>query len=261
MEVAIPSYRRAAVLKRKTLAFLESEGFSKESIVIFVANENERETYKTELGDSYKLVVGLPGIAAQRTFIRSYYAPGTRVLSLDDDIKGMKMLSPRPFKRVVEEMFALTEKEGLTTWGIYPVSNLFFCKERVIKGLVYIIAACYGFLCEEMTYPPYDCKEDFWMTLRRYEKDSAVLRYDGICPITTYYSDGGLSEVRTHLKEKEDAEAVCALYPAHTKIVLKRNGHWDIKLKREIQAVLQLPKLRLTGRSSLNLEELPLTLT
>ena len=67
MEIVIPSYHRSKVLKKKTLAFLEAEGFPKEQITIFVADEQERETYELELGLDYKMVVGdyIRGIQAR----------------------------------------------------------------------------------------------------------------------------------------------------------------------------------------------------
>lgn len=237
MEVAIPSYRRAATLKRKTLAFLESEGFDKEHITIFVANENERELYRAELGDSYKLVVGFPGISNQRLFIRNYYPEGARVLSMDDDIRRIKMLRQGlSFRVLCDKLFALLEQEHLTTWCLYPVNNLFFCKDRVLIGHLYCIACCYGFLNKKdlLSYSPVDDKEDVWYSLKRIEMDGAVLRYEGACPDTDFYAAGGLSETRTLASEADAARKVCELFPELTKFALKKNGHAEAKIKRKI---------------------------
>ena len=236
MEIAIPSYKRSSILKRKTLAFLESEGFPKEQITIFVADSNEFQSYREDLGNEYKIVVGFKGISNQRLFIRNYYPEGTRVLSLDDDIRKIKFLHPRPFKELAETLFESCQQENLTTWGIYPVNNLFFCKERILIGSLYIIACCYGFINKKdlLSYSPVDDKEDFWYTLKRIELDGAVLRYEGACPDTDYYASGGLAETRTLESERKAAEEVCRLFPENTKFLIKKNGHPEVKIKRKI---------------------------
>jgi hypothetical protein len=238
MEIAIPSFKRSATLKRKTLAFLESEGFPKESITIFVADSNELFTYKEELGDSYKIVVGFPGISNQRTFIRNYYPEGTKILSLDDDIRKIKFMRDNlTLKTLSEKLFALLEKENLTTWGLYPVNNLFFCKDRVLIGSLYIIGCCYGFINKKdfIIYPEETSgKEDCWYSLKRVELDGAVLRYEGCCPDTDYYASGGLAESRTLASEEKAAQKVCSLFPDETKFAVKKNGHAEVKIKRKI---------------------------
>lgn len=236
MEIAIPSYKRSGVLKKKTLAFLESEGFPKEQITVFVADSNELQSYRQDLGNEYKIVVGFKGISNQRLFIRNYYAEGTKVLSLDDDIRKVKSLRPIPFKELVEKLFQSCEQESLTTWGLYPVNNLFFCKDRVLVGSLYIIACCYGFINKKdlLTYSPVDDKEDVWYSLKRIELDGAVLRYEGACPDTDYYAAGGLAETRTLKSEEEAAKKVCELFPETTKYLVKKNGHSEVKIKRKI---------------------------
>ena len=236
MEIAIPSYKRAPILKRKTLAFLESEGFPNTAITIFVADENERDIYLQELGDSYKLVVGFPGIANQRLFIRNYYPEGTHVLSMDDDIRRIKCLRSESFKSIVEKLFELLEQEHLTTWGLYPCNNLYFCKDRVLVGHLYIIACCMGFINRKdlLAYSPVNDKEDVWYSLKRIEQDGAVLRYEGACPDTDFYAAGGLAESRTLASEEAAARVVCELFPDSTKFVVKKNGHAEVKIKRKI---------------------------
>jgi len=240
--VCIPSYKRPTILRDKTLRFLLAEGVDPETITIFVADEEEKKVYRDTLlkGMYREIVVGVLGIAAQRTFIRSYYAPGTRVLSLDDDIRGVKLLSPRPFKRVVEQMFELTVEEKLTTFSFYPVNNLYFCRERVIRGLTYNIACCYGFICAPLSYPDVPTVEDFWYSLERYSRDGATLRYEGACADTVYYAKGGLTDVRTAEREKKDSETVHTLFPFLCQVITKKNGHTNPKIKRIVERELYL---------------------
>jgi|688.fasta_scaffold07436_5 hypothetical protein len=239
MKIAIPSYKRADVLKQKTLSFLDSEGFPKEDITIFVANQTEAEIYKGVIGTDYTIVVGVPRISRQRSFIRNYYPEDELILSLDDDIKGIKFLRNNlDLKTLALLMFQICLDEGLTTWGIYPVNNLFFCKDRVLIGNFYIIGCCYGFINKkDMEECPLevDEKEDFWYSLKRIELDGAVVRYDGACPDTTYYAKGGLAETRTLETERTAAEKVCGWFPGLTKFITKKNKHPDVKILRQIE--------------------------
>jgi hypothetical protein len=242
MKIAIPSYKRADVLKAKTLTFLESEKFPKEDITIFVANQTEANIYRSVLGTEYKIVVGVPRISRQRSFIRNYYPEDELILSLDDDIKGIKFLRNNlDLKTLALLMFQICLDEDLTTWGIYPVNNLFFCKDRVLIGNFYIIGCCYGFINKkDMEDYPIDAegKEDTWYSLKRIQLDGAVLRYDGACPNTSYYAKGGLAETRTLESERTASQKVAELFPDKTKFLEKRNGHPEVKILRLIKKTL-----------------------
>jgi hypothetical protein len=87
-QIAIPSYKRAETIKKKTLKVLESYNIDPNRVTIFVANGEELEAYTNSLlGTRYqKLVVGVPTIGAQRNFIERYYPEGTRLMMFDDDV-------------------------------------------------------------------------------------------------------------------------------------------------------------------------------
>jgi cellulose synthase/poly-beta-1,6-N-acetylglucosamine synthase-like glycosyltransferase len=69
--IAIPSYKRAEILKEKTLTTLHKYKIPKEKIYVFVANKEEHDIYKESLDPSTygHLVIGVPGLAAVRNFI------------------------------------------------------------------------------------------------------------------------------------------------------------------------------------------------
>lgn len=237
--VAIPSYQRPEKLLRCTLQFLESEKVPKSIITVFVANPEEETRYKSILPSDYKIVVGVKGISQQRLFIRNYFPEGQKVVCLDDDVKKLKYLrDDLSFLILVERMFQICLEENLTTFGLYPVNNLFFCKDRVIRGRFYVIGCCYGYINKHdlsTWLPEKGTKEDFWYSLKRIELDGAVLRYDGACPDTVYYAKGGLSEVRTLAVEEEEAKQVVSLFPTLASFIVKKNKHPDVKIKRLIE--------------------------
>ena len=89
-QVAIPSYRRAALLRDQTLALLRRHGVARERVTVFVADEVERSEYAAVLdSETYgALHVGVPGIAPIRNFMVRHYAPGTQILFIDVDIRN-----------------------------------------------------------------------------------------------------------------------------------------------------------------------------
>jgi hypothetical protein len=240
MKIAIPSYNRASILKSKTLAYLLQEGFDPSEIVVFVKNDEQKTLYQKEISTPVTWVVcNNQNLCDKRTFISHYFPLDEEIVAVDDDIKTIKMLHPKPLREVLTTMFTLTRKEELTTWGIYPVNNLFFCKERVVRGSCYLIGCFFGFINKEHTvFPNLYTKEDKWWSCYNIQKDGAVLRYEGICPDTTYYASGGQTGIRTLELEEEHSKDLEKLFPTLVKYKLKKNGHPDVDFVRKPKFVL-----------------------
>ena len=160
---------------------------------------------------------------------------------MDDDIRKIKMLDPKPFSLLCEVMFSHCHAEDANLWGIYPVNNLFFCKERVLKGRYYIIGCCCGFINQKDMgfWLSSNGKDDAYFSLFRYSRDGAVLRYEGACPDTDYYASGGINATRTKEREREDSLAIVAMFPTMASYVVKKNGHPEVKIIRETQSAFQ----------------------
>lgn len=237
--IAIPSYKRPVMLSQKTLTFLSEYGIPSDLIDIFVANEEEKKEYGTLVPANLydKIVVGHPGIARQRTFIREYYDEGQRVFSIDDDIRGIVTIKENfNLLEFIEQMFFLTEKENLTMWGIYPAGNKTYLKNEIRKGVFYIVACFYGFINrKEMWYPRLDEKEDMWASLYRAKKDGGVLRCCSVAPKTTYWlKSGGLHAAgRTIEKEEYCCDILAVMFPEYVeKVYIRKNGHPEVKIKK-----------------------------
>ena len=236
--IAIPSYKRADMLGKKTLSFLSEHGIDPSLIDIFVANEEEEKVYKEKLRpETYgRIIVGHLGIARQRTFIQQFYPLGQKVWSLDDDIRGVVCLRENlDLTGFVLDMFELCEREKVNMWGIYPAGTKFYLKDEIKKGVIYIVACFYGYINQrDMMYPPVDTKEDWWSTLERCRLDGAVLRCNWIAPKTTYWlKTGGLAETRTLELERIHSATVASMFPQYTEgWYTRRNGHPDVKLKK-----------------------------
>lgn len=246
--IAIPSYKRPYSICQKTIRLLKDWGFPPEQIDIFVVDE-EVETYKMYLEtDNYynALIVGVRGLAEQRLFIQNYYPPNTNILFADDDLERFKVLpSVTNLPETCSKMFELTRSQGCHLWGIYPIANKLFQKDRVVKGAVYCVGAFFGYVNERQLQPPTSEKEDIFNTCYYVKKDGAILRLESVGVQTRYFKNaGGLQTDRTKESIRLAAEAVFQAYPdLLNPPTLKKEGkkdeYWDVKFKKLPKIFLQ----------------------
>ena len=261
--VAIPSFQRSEVIVKKTLETLKKGGVPDKCIHIFVANEAERVAYANETervayanetervayantNAPIKIVVGVKGITEQRRFIVKYFAEGTRIFSIDDDVEKFLRLSRDGQKlvdfkqgdldRFIRKAFAAIEARNLFIWGVYPMRYAYFMKHNVTTDLRLILGTAYGFICrhDKDLVPTVGEKEDYENTIRHYLKDGGVLRYNDICLKTIYHSPGGLGKLN---EDRLRANAVAAAqlhktYPDLMTVFKRPNGMTEIKLRR-----------------------------
>jgi hypothetical protein len=242
--VAIPSYKRENVLPEKTLKTLIDGKVDPRRIHIFVANDSERKKYETIPREMYgAIVVGKPGISRQRRFIIEYFPENTRVVSIDDDVQGVFQLDGDKLSKVgnldkfYENAFSQLEKEKLFIWGVYPVHNPFFMKQKVTTDLKFILGTMYGFINRHDTKlkPSLQCreKEDVELSLLYYLKDGGVLRFNQITVKTKFHSEGGLGEKSERFKDNQDsAEYLAKKYPDLVTIFHRKNGMAEIRMAR-----------------------------
>src|ERR1700742_1508159 len=91
-QVAVPSYRRAAMLRDRTLPFLLSGGVPRDRITVFVHAHDDTDSY-AEVCDAAGVnlrTTPVRGINAQRAAIRSSYPDGTELVQADDDITDVR---------------------------------------------------------------------------------------------------------------------------------------------------------------------------
>lgn len=239
-EIAIPSYQRAKKLRDKTLSWLHDEHMPSDRITVFVASEDEKKEYeKVLVGGTYgRLIVGVPGLPQQLTFIRQYYQQGTRILRIDDDVRSVKLLTPRPFAGIADQLFEMCIQEGATLWSIYPVNNLYFCKERVLIGKVYCCGCLNGFINDpSLVVADVASVEDKWLSLTCWLQDGKTLRYEGACPDTTYLASGGLAEYRKTKPTSIDAQKCYELFPTHCELRVKNPEWTDVNWRTVRQGV------------------------
>lgn len=242
--VAIPSYRRAELLKEKTLTMLKDGGVPKNRIHIFVANEEEKKEYEKAIPKSmyYKIVVGVKGINPQRAFISKHFPNGTHIVSIDDDvadlleIKGGKFVPTHDINAFFEKAFKDAAKMKLNLWGVFPTPNPFYAEPQqpVTTKLRFVIATLYGYVNRHdmVLDSPIEEKEDVENTIKHFLRDGGVLRYNHVSFKTRFKNpNGGLGALKERLlANQKAAEWLHKTYPALTRIKVRKNGMHEIVL-------------------------------
>ena len=249
--IAIPSYKRAELLKQKTLALLERYNIDKSRITIFVANDEELKDYSRVVGD-YNIVVAVKGLLLARQFYNRYYDEGTPILNLDDDIAELKQRTPDDklenftgsLDKLVETGFNICRENDARLWGVNPVSNGFFMKDCVTVGLRYICGNFHGSYAGDTVITGADrankesSGEDFETTLRSFVRYGAVVRIEYVCPTTKYFASGGIdAELKDcgikdrQTDHKEKLYDIAARFPDLATITMKANDIVNIRLK------------------------------
>ena len=259
--VAIPSYGRHETIVAKTLETLKKGGVPAKCVHIFVANETERNAYSDAVGSAIasatpsntfsvpsntfvKIIVGVKGITEQRKFITRYFAEGTHIVSMDDDVEKFLRLSRDGQKlvefkkgdldRFIRKAFAAIEAQNLFLWGVYPMRYAYFMKHNVTTDLRLILGTAYGYICRHDAdlVPTVGEKEDYENTIRHYLKDGGVMRFNDICLKTIYHSPGGLGKLTEERLQanKVAAEAIKKAYPDLVTIFKRPNGMTEVRL-------------------------------
>jgi len=213
-----------------TLAFLLQQGVPRSRVTLFVADDTEAQSYRHSLRDSewseMAIIVSAPGIRDSRNFICRYYAEGTYVVSVDDDVEGiawkhrqdvgnneLKRLPAGSLEKLIFDAHCRMRELGAHLWGLSTSRNPRFmdCSTVSVRnGLVN--GYLHGFICRpqctELIRTLVDAVEDAEFSVRHYAKDGVVLRYRMYAGITCpYQNGGGLQAKFEHTGVKHTTEA------------------------------------------------------
>lgn len=237
--IAIPSYNRPMWINRKTLAMLERHHIDKERIHIFVAS-NEQNVLYSQQNPGYKIITARLGLSNARNFISDYFPIRTPIMSFDDDVTEIKQkvgnrTQPIPdLHAFIQLGFATCIERGRRMFGLYPVPNGMFMKERVQDGLYFCTGPAWGILNPgpELRIN-LEYKEDYERCILMHLKDGGILRFEYVSAITTFYKGaGGLNGDRTHEAVAQEANILLTTYPQFVKPRKSgRLGYVEIGLK------------------------------
>ena len=242
MYIAIPSYNRPDTIGKQTLKFLKDGGVTNEQIYIFVANKAEANRYETSIPkDLYgKIVVGKMGISFQRTFIATYFPIGQYVVSIDDDVDRLEMLSEGKLVKITDvngfflDAHQALIKENLFIWGLYPVRNAFFMSSGYSTNLKFIMGGLNGFINRRVV-PSGNIveKEDCELSILYFLKDGGMIRYNGVTIKTKNHARGGLGKLDQRFDANEKASKYLKRkYPDLITVFHRKNGMAEVRFAR-----------------------------
>jgi len=244
MIFCIPSYKRANVLKAKTLALLQRTGFPADAIHVYVADESEKAEYESVLTSSCNIHIGVLGLVPQRQHIIHSWPEGTEIVMMDDDVSDFmtvgtdgKLCSVPELPTILSGFFSAVREAGASIWGVYPVANAFFMKPRMTTDFKFILGTCYGIVNRhdaDLEIPDRHNKEDTWRTVKYWQKDAIVCRFENYCIKTQFYAPGGILVMDPERKSrsKVEVEELVTAYPTLLRAdYRKRGGVWEAKFR------------------------------
>jgi len=248
--IVIPSYNRPELIQQKTLSLLKKHSIKSSHIVIFVANREQYDLYKSKIPKTlyHKLVIGVKGLKNQRNYISNYYPEGTHIVQMDDDLEKIVQLNVENGKKTIEPIsnldtfikkaFLLCQTNTIFLWGVYPLANSHFMTNTITTNLRFIVGPMWGMINRhhpdlELTI---DEKENTERTLQYWSMDGKVLRFNNVGIETKYYKNKGGMQNEGKNRKEEALKSVQYLhnkYPTITKLHLgKKSGVPELKLIR-----------------------------
>ena len=248
--VCIPSYKRAQICKDQTLRMLQANKIPREKIFVYVADQSEWDVYTQTLDpNSYcEIVIGLKGLAQQRQFIIEQYPEGTHIVFFDDDVLNVDLsmsdlFHDKSLADFIQSAFAECHRYGSYIWGVYPVFNPYFRKNRIemTTCLNHIVGCFYGIInrpgFEElklMISAENGQKEDIERSILYWLKDNITIRFNKVGFQTKYYgTTGGLGTFKERIQSGLNAcKKLNELYSSLGRMIERKNGMMEFRLRK-----------------------------
>ena len=228
---------RATLLRNKTLRALTRCGFQAQLFVI-VPHE-EMASYVEALADAPIpcILQGAPrGLVNQRKHARTLFPPGQEMVFIDDDISAIKMKMAGKYDHVgnihnvVDFCFEWLASTESLLWGVYPVANSMFMKERLSIGNCYVVGALYGIVNDpRLLEPSVDECEDYSRQLAEQAAGRPPLRFEFLGIDTRYFKNpGGMQNDRKPEVRRSVVATLVDTYPTLVKAKARKDGTPDL---------------------------------
>ena len=237
--IAIPTYHRLDLFAKKTYKLLKRYDLLNR-VTLFLQTDADVEAYTTAFPDIPYVRAPL-GFIACTNFISEYYDIGHPIVQLHDDIAQIyelvegKCVQAKDVHQIFESIFGVMTREGCNLGGVYPMRNAKFMarQPKYTTDLRFIhdpITLMYNqrLILEDRH------KTDWERTIKYYEHDGSVVRYNHVGFCTTYNpvnAQGGIG-YRSPEQERVAAEAFQARYPQYiTSIRTHKDGATSFNMR------------------------------
>ena len=217
MKIAIPSYNRAEKLSKKTYKLLIDNGVPETDIIVFVANEEQKELYKQFLPNT-EIIVGVLGMCNIRNFMTDYFDEDAIVCYIDDDIDKFKIKDEKTFLQVLSESQTFLENNNCGIVGFPPTFNEFYNKGKGIRsGNLCCMGGLYVCKNDKNIRVSNPTLEDKERTLLYYDKYGMTARNCDLILRAEIFTDGGVNDADGRDYEK--------YYQGHSQLFYKYHNY------------------------------------
>ena len=192
-KVCIRSYNKEKILRSLTLATLKGGGVPDDRIIIFVADEQEREKYNQELEGQYKIVIGRKGLLEIDNFMTDYFPENTPLVFMDDDLKKIEFIENKgdvKSSHRIENLsdffdygFYLCEMMGIHSWTFSAIENKLFKVNHPFVNIApsFLTGPIYGVFNQRDLRISFGPVDDFERTALFIERDRKMVCFERVC--------------------------------------------------------------------------------
>ena len=265
--ITIPSYNRTKTITEKTLSVLKSYSIPKDNIYVFVADDVQRDLYKSEVpADLYgHLIVAKKGLVNARNFITDYFEENQAIVSFDDDVSeivvlnDMKKLERLPdLEKLITSAFNACTSQKRRLWGIYPIANAFYMSKTISTDLKFCIGHMWGCFNTKDIRVTMDYKEDYERTLKFAVRDGGVIRFNSVAAKTKLGAPGGIG-VSAEKRIEENtliSNKLITMFPGLVRLNPRRPG--EVLLSRSVKSLSGSGSTIVSGKDDATVRRVPI---
>jgi len=218
--VAIPTHRRPRAILNHALRQLRASSFAPADVHLFLSDAEDERAYRdsgASSGHTVHVCDGTRTATDKFNAIHDTFAPGTRVLVMEDDVVAIAGVAGQNVKREVADLRDLADtgfglaRGGL--WGVTPHDNAFMFQKSVRYGLNLVVAHVFGYTAsaDPALRVTQRSKTDYERTLLYWLRDGFVCRVPGygVRAASSYTLEGGMqANMDKVARAAAEAEAV-----------------------------------------------------
>lgn len=236
--IAIRTYGRIDTIEAQTLNVVKDLGYP---IYIFCGTDEIKAYRKKFSKEGYKIRDGKgpQGLVKANEAIFNFFNINQKILLCDDDLKAFweeedGKLVKGNLNEYIEKGFNICEEHNFKLFGFYPVKNAYFMKGRkeITKGLNFCVGGMNGIINDKQLINTTSLKEDYERSIQHYIKYGGSIRFNKVhIEHGLYTKTGGLSNMRTQDKMKEECDYLLEKYPQYITTKKTKSIYPELKLK------------------------------
>jgi hypothetical protein len=194
------------------LNFLKAIKYPEHLIFVFVSDQMEYLRYKSVNPDC-NLVIGVPGLKAQRKFISDWLDDDEIYLGMDDDVTGVKTMG-KSFLDILKDAIERIGSRRTGLYGVLPRDDARCFKDDTTEHLSFILGALYICRNHKDILLEGQCEtDDYERSILYFIRYGQVHRYRGAGVQTKYQGTSGGSRQKFQERKSAAVLGLIARFP------------------------------------------------